>query len=742
MTTLITPLPTPPTRQNSSNFNDRADEFLGALPLFQQEANALAVDVQSSADDVEIARQAVVSTANVTKWISGTTYAQGAAVWSPINGVVYRKMTSTTGGTTDPSLDSVNYKSITDASGVIYTPAGTGAVTTTVQSKLRESVSVKDFGADPTGAISSVQGIRNAIASTRILYFPEGDFLLDDEITIDKSITINCAPANEYGVGGTRFIVSHNDATKSGFKVGYSNKNIRFELNGEPKFDAPDTTYNAYAGIRCTAATVYIDGIRSTANINGLFVEDSYIGYVNRLQGSGKNYVCKVAGDSSLTFKEVNLGGTTGGLASFQIVTVGGQTRIDRIYLEAQSNRNLIIDGASRSSIYIGHIYAENSAHYDISINNSENVVIENYRTNTNAKAVVISGSSNVKINNVQAVDRFSKNAIVTIDSSSDSIFIGGVLYDPVSSDGVRIREYSLVRGGLSGAPALPMVVNPDLMLSANGTTSTVGGSAVTSNVPTDTRMSFSSKSIQVTSASPLKIPFTKWRKKTPVVVQCIYKCTAADPNSVAISFYKSGTLNLLNLNSFHESAADFQMLTFVTRLPDTDTLDQYSSLQFHCDVGVTAEVHYLNVSQYDGGMLPFGFVDESILLDASPVTLNTINSRAVLAPRIGGKTYRFKAYELVYDTGTGATGSSATVAFGDANSSGTLGAAYCNFTTAINQGAGLPCSSLSATGAYPFRDHYLNTTNGWVVEVTSAATHGGTAKAKIRAVPIATNAI
>jgi hypothetical protein len=30
---------------------------------------------------------------------------------------------------------------------VSYTPAGTGAVATTVQTKLRESVSVKDFGA-------------------------------------------------------------------------------------------------------------------------------------------------------------------------------------------------------------------------------------------------------------------------------------------------------------------------------------------------------------------------------------------------------------------------------------------------------------------------------------------------------------------------------------------------------------------------------------------------------------------
>lgn len=160
MTTLITPLPTPPIREDSSNFNDRADEFLGALPLFQQEANALAVDVQASADEVEIARQAVVSTANVTKWISGTTYSEGVSVWSPINGVTYRKMTSSTGGTTDPSIDSSNYKSITDSNGVIYTPAGTGAVARTVEGKLRGSISLADY--------SSLQDAVNAAVANNV----------------------------------------------------------------------------------------------------------------------------------------------------------------------------------------------------------------------------------------------------------------------------------------------------------------------------------------------------------------------------------------------------------------------------------------------------------------------------------------------------------------------------------------------------------------------------------------------
>lgn len=45
----ITALPTPPSRNDPSNFATRADAFLGALPTFATEANALASDVNDDA---------------------------------------------------------------------------------------------------------------------------------------------------------------------------------------------------------------------------------------------------------------------------------------------------------------------------------------------------------------------------------------------------------------------------------------------------------------------------------------------------------------------------------------------------------------------------------------------------------------------------------------------------------------------------------------------------------------------
>lgn len=45
----ITALPTPPSRSDAANFNTRADAFLGALPAFASEANALATETNGYA---------------------------------------------------------------------------------------------------------------------------------------------------------------------------------------------------------------------------------------------------------------------------------------------------------------------------------------------------------------------------------------------------------------------------------------------------------------------------------------------------------------------------------------------------------------------------------------------------------------------------------------------------------------------------------------------------------------------
>lgn len=151
MAAQITTLPTPPSRQDPTSFNDRADAFLGALPTFQSEANALSTEVNTRADNVQASDLAVLAATNITKWVSGTTYAQGAVVWSPINGLGYRRITASGSGTTDPSLDTTNYKQIN----------GTGDVSTSGNQTI---AGVKTFST-PIAVGSGGTGASNAAAA-------------------------------------------------------------------------------------------------------------------------------------------------------------------------------------------------------------------------------------------------------------------------------------------------------------------------------------------------------------------------------------------------------------------------------------------------------------------------------------------------------------------------------------------------------------------------------------------------
>jgi len=59
---------------------------------------------------------------------------------------------------------------------VTFLHAGTGAVTRTAQAKMRDVVSVLDFGADPTGATDSTTAIQAAINTGFAIEFPAGNY--------------------------------------------------------------------------------------------------------------------------------------------------------------------------------------------------------------------------------------------------------------------------------------------------------------------------------------------------------------------------------------------------------------------------------------------------------------------------------------------------------------------------------------------------------------------------------------
>lgn len=107
------------------------------------------------------------------------------------------------------------------ASNAVYTPAGVGAVATTVQSKLRDSVSVKDFGAVGDGVTddsAAIQAAHDAIVATgkkgRLL-LTSGTYKCNSGLTINSLyVSIDAAGASLDFSGlvvGTALTVTEHD---------------------------------------------------------------------------------------------------------------------------------------------------------------------------------------------------------------------------------------------------------------------------------------------------------------------------------------------------------------------------------------------------------------------------------------------------------------------------------------------------------------------------------------------------
>lgn len=144
--TPITPYATPPSSNDPANFDARADAKVADDVIKVGEYNALATNVWGNAVEAVAAAvsadnsasqagasqtaaaanaAAAAASAGAAAWVSGTTYAAGAVVWSPADSRIYRRRVGMGGaGTTDPSADPTNWG--LSASGGLQLVAVTG----------------------------------------------------------------------------------------------------------------------------------------------------------------------------------------------------------------------------------------------------------------------------------------------------------------------------------------------------------------------------------------------------------------------------------------------------------------------------------------------------------------------------------------------------------------------------------------------------------------------------------------
>lgn len=123
--TQIPSLPAPPQSTDPANFDQRADAFLVALGPFAAAANAQAAEnnqaaaaaaasqaaAAGSAASAKTSSDLAVAAASAGRFDAQATYAVGNLAWSPVSGLIYRRLVA--GKTaTDPSADRINWVEI------------------------------------------------------------------------------------------------------------------------------------------------------------------------------------------------------------------------------------------------------------------------------------------------------------------------------------------------------------------------------------------------------------------------------------------------------------------------------------------------------------------------------------------------------------------------------------------------------------------------------------------------------
>jgi hypothetical protein len=125
-----------------------------------------------------------------------------------------------------------------DSTDVSFIQAGTGAVTRTAQAKMRETVSVLDFGADPTGVADSTTAIQNAITaavSAGAQVVAQGTFRTSSKITVKCDADFSGAIFNVYGTPAIAVEISTGSATNPTDNLFNVNVRMPLEINNMTK---------------------------------------------------------------------------------------------------------------------------------------------------------------------------------------------------------------------------------------------------------------------------------------------------------------------------------------------------------------------------------------------------------------------------------------------------------------------------------------------------------------------------
>lgn len=314
-------------------------------------------------------------------------------------------------GTVNVALDSLS-NNTTGSSVVGCIQGGTGATARTVQAKLRDFVSVKDFGAVADGNVNTGAGTNNspmfqaainALGAGGSLYIPAGNYVLATQVTVPSNFSITGAGAYQ------TFLIATTAFNSDGL----------LKLNGAG--GPPTNISNLCVGGQVGGAGAVSIGINSVAN--GVFLRNLWLtGFkTNVVLGASDNFLLDSASEEtiasgvgiSITSTDVTVANCVTyncyvGLSVGSVAYVDGTITLSNIRSLACTYAGFIFTSSSNiqmSNCSVGHSNVGRYTYAGVAIDVCSNININNFigrlgAKSATARGIYVTSSSDVSVSN------------------------------------------------------------------------------------------------------------------------------------------------------------------------------------------------------------------------------------------------------------------------------------------------------------------------------------------------------
>lgn len=235
--------------------------------IFDTKASAHVASLSTLVTEIN----AAISAVNMTKWISGTTYAIGDVTWSPATFYAYRRKTAGA-GTTDPSADATNWISIASASA----GANSDITSMTALTAINRTggTAIKGTNTNDNAAAGNIgESVSSVIPSTAAVSLTSGSFYNITSVLLaagdwDVSGNIQFVPAASTSITTLAGAVSSTSATFHPYNKFITRSSAFVPGNGQVMVNSistfrisigSDTTFYlvAYADFTASTLTAY-----------------------------------------------------------------------------------------------------------------------------------------------------------------------------------------------------------------------------------------------------------------------------------------------------------------------------------------------------------------------------------------------------------------------------------------------------------------------------------------------------